>query len=163
MTNQPLTTNSKEKPSAKFTRARVMYFIFALLFLIFAAGSWEIYNWQHQKVENLNSSLSSANKKANASALALASESKSNASLQAKYQDTLDELKAATTATSANAPTPTQEDLGLTVDNAVTANITSDGISVVAVNITLTNSTDSTIAVSPTAYEVKMQMAISTT
>ena len=134
-----------------------MYSIIVLLLLIFGASSWLVYHWQHQKVENLTSSLRASNKKADASGIALNNEVKSNSDLQKKYQDTLNKLNAATTAKTTPAHTPTQEDLDLTVDKAVTTalDVSSTSLNVIAINITLTNSTDSTIAVLPTAYSVK--------
>src|SRR5882757_6214252 len=96
-------------------RTKILYSIIALLFLIFGASSWLIYRWQQHQVENLQSNLSTANKRAATSNTALLNEIKSNSKasidLQKKYQAALDTIKTTTAPTITTTHQATQEDL----------------------------------------------------
>lgn len=146
------------KTNKPFSQTKVLYTVIAVLVVAWAASSGLIYRQQRQQVTALKLNLIAANNKLSASEASRVALQKNNSDLQTKYQETLNQLAAATAANNAPASVYTQGDLDLTVDEAVTANVSAIvgyNQGVIAVNITLKNSTGSTIAVSPDAYEIR--------
>ena len=146
----------KTPKKLKLTRRGLVMGAIALLVLL--ASNYATYAWQHKQA------LSIAAKQAKATGAVLANNAETYNDLQKKYQEAQAELSAQSKAEANSAldseaesqlVIPTQADLDLTVNGAITTVYSGYNLHTIGINLTLKNNTTSSIYFSPTAYQLK--------
>lgn len=134
-----------EKQNKKTTK-KLPLILSAIFIVLLAAGVYGTYAWQHQKVVDAQNQQQETAKELKETKNSLKNAQDEYAQLNTEYE---------TLVAGSNKEIPTQKDLELKIDRAISFSSGDPLFNYVAVGITLTNNTDGSVSVAANAYKLK--------